>query len=87
MLITPVFGVAVRGLTEQCQMLAARFFMQIVLTAVSLRDCMLLTFLGRVFAARNPAAKCRSLVDIALLVVNNSSQVIKQSCIMEVTID
>jgi hypothetical protein len=54
----------------------ARFFMQIVPTSVSLQGYMLLTFSGRVLAARNPAAKCRSLLDIALLAVNIASQVI-----------
>jgi hypothetical protein len=72
MLITPVFGVAVRGLTEQYQMLA-RFCMQIVPTAVSLQGYMLLTSSGRMLAAKNPAAKCRSLPDIAVLVVNIAS--------------
>jgi len=69
MLITPVFGFAVRGLTEQCQMLA-RFCMQIVPTEVNLQCCMLLTLGGGgVLAAGNLAAKGRSLLDGALLVV------------------
>ena len=49
----------------------ARFCMQIVPTEVNLQCCMLLTLGGGgVLAARNLAAKCRSLLDVALLVVN-----------------